>query len=134
MAHLSPVSVLAQHIETFKGKVWQNQKNANLLDSIFKDGEVCLNLAPATIHCLDKRGLNHLEIISLAQCVGKTVHKLPIADVDFMNALQERYQFAFDFGEDRFKNKCKSIAYDFRGDTPMGCMALFTATEMYQVN
>jgi hypothetical protein len=83
-------------IKIFECKVWYNPDNKNLLNLI-KDGR--LNVEPACIKSLDKVGLNHLEIISVVLCIGHPLDKLPTADLDMLNLLEQKYKILFNAEE-----------------------------------
>jgi len=83
---------LMNDCKTFEDKVWRNSDNKDLLRL---SGEQRLNLCPATVYKLDSDGWNHLEIISLAQIAGKNISKLPAADCDFLNLMQEKFGYVF---------------------------------------
>ena len=79
------IEALNNDIKMFNKKIWLSEDNRNLLNLV---KEWRIKLAPATIYVLDQDGFNYLEIISLAECAGKVIHKLPTGDVDFLNLIQ----------------------------------------------
>lgn len=95
------IEALNNDIKMFNKKIWLSEDNRNLLNLV-KEGRI--KLAPATIYVLDQDGFNYLEIISLAECAGKVIHKLPTGDVDFLNLIQEKFGYVFG-AEQKFKNK-----------------------------
>lgn len=96
----------------FEAKQWRQASNRNLLEKI-KSRQ--LNIEPATLFSLDQRGFNKLEIINLAPLVGKTIDKLPTADVDFLNLMQDKYGLVFNF-DDKLKGKANIKLTDVCGD------------------
>lgn len=95
------IEALNNDIRTYDKKNWLSEDNRSLL-GLVKDGR--MKLAPATIHVLDQDGLNYLEIINLAECAGKIIHKLPSGDIDFLNMIQEKFGYVFG-AEQKLKNK-----------------------------
>lgn len=95
------IEALNNDIKTFDKKFWMSEDNRNLL-GLLKDGR--MKLIPATIYALDQDGFNYLEIISLSECAGKVIHKLPLGDLDFLNMMQEKFGYVFG-AEQKFKNK-----------------------------
>jgi len=83
---------LMNDYKTFEAKIWKNSDNKDLLHLV---GALRLNLCPATVYKLDSDGWNHLEIISLAQIAGKVIYKLPTADCEFLNLMQEKFGYVF---------------------------------------
>lgn len=92
---------LEKDCKIFESKIWQNIDNKSLLNLV---RELRLNLCPATVYKLDSDGWNHLEIISLAQIAGKVIYKLPTADCEFLNLMQEKFGYVFGARE-KFKDK-----------------------------
>lgn len=87
---------LLNAIKAFECKVWYNPENRALLNLI-KAGS--LNVEPACVKSLDKVGLNHLEIISVVLCIGQPLHKLPTADLDMLNLIEQKYKILFNAEE-----------------------------------
>lgn len=95
------IELLNRDLASYSEKVWLSEDNKNLLNLV-KDRRI--KLAPATIYVLDQDGFNYLEIISLAECAGKVIHKLPTGDIDFLNFIQEKFGYVFG-AEQKFKDK-----------------------------
>lgn len=91
-----PSESLLNAIKAFDCKVWYSPENKALLNLV-KDGR--LKVEPATIKSLDKAGLNHLEIISVCLCIGQSLSKLPAADIDLLNAIEQKYKILFNAEE-----------------------------------
>ena len=85
-------------IEIFKNRTWKNQSNKNLIEN------KKLKIHVSSLKNLDDIGFNYLEILSISDLIGKTIHKLPKSDTDFLDLMQEKYQIVFNF-EDKIKNK-----------------------------
>lgn len=83
---------LMNDCKTFEAKIWKNSDNKDLLHLV---RDLRLNLCPATVYKLDSDDWNHLEIISLAQIAGKVIYKLPAADCDFLDLMQEKFGYVF---------------------------------------
>lgn len=83
---------LMNDCKTFEAKIWKDSDNKDLLHLV---RDLRLNLCPATVYKLDSDGWNHLEIISLAQIAGKVIYKLPAADCEFLDLMQEKFGYAF---------------------------------------
>ena len=88
------IDQLNRDLITFSNKNWLSEDNKNLLNLV-KDHR--LNMAPCTVYGWDKMGLNYLEIINLAGLIGKKIHGLPSADIDFLNLLEGRFDIIFGY-------------------------------------
>lgn len=95
------IEMLNEDIKKYKRNFWKSEDNLQLLNLI-EDNR--LKIAPITIYNLDQDGWNYLEIISLSECAGKLICKLPTADIDFLNLMQEKFGYVFG-AEKKFKNK-----------------------------
>lgn len=84
--------------EMWLNKFWNNQNNKDLCFCVIQDQER-FNLTPASIHNLDKVGLNELEIINLDGCLGKKVGDLPLADTEMLKLLEDKYGILFNGDE-----------------------------------
>lgn len=82
--------------QCFADRRWKDKDNKRLLNIISRDH---LNIEPACVYRLDQIGLNHLEIINLVGCIGKTFEKMPPVDIDFLNYLQSQYGIVFNLDE-----------------------------------
>lgn len=83
---------LMNDCKTFEAKIWKDSDNKDLLHLV---RDLRLNLCPATVYKLDSDDWNHLEIISLAQIAGKVIYKLPAADCEFLDLMQEKFGYVF---------------------------------------
>ena len=124
--------VLEKDIKTFSGKIWNSQDNKDLLNLV---KEQRLNIAPCTVYGLDRLGLNYLEILSFSNVIGKKIHGLPSADIDFLNDLEERFGIVFGY-EEKVKGRYTKAKVDhfcgaFKGDQPFWVSALFTLDRCY---
>lgn len=84
--------------EMWLNKSWNNQSNKELCFCVIQDQE-CFNLTPASLHNLDKVGMNELEIMNLNDCLGKKVGDLPLADTEMLNLLEAKYGILFNGDE-----------------------------------
>ena len=118
---------LSSDIKTFKATVWNNKDNRDLLNLV---QDKRLNIAPCTVYRLDQLGFNKLEIISLSACIGKIIHKLPTADLDLLDLLQDKYGVVFAYNK-KIKGKYLSakldhLCHSFSEGIPQGVSALFS--------
>tara|TARA_R100000541_G_C1897352_1_gene84073 strand:+ start:89070 stop:89477 length:408 start_codon:yes stop_codon:yes gene_type:complete len=126
--------------QSFADRQWKNKDNKRLLNIVSKDK---LNIEPACIYGLDQRGLSHLEIITLSGCIGKVFDKLPPADIDFLNLIQDHYGLVFNldekinYAEEKRKThpmrtKLKGYAWGKSGDNYLGGSALLQLGDHYE--
>ena len=134
-----PLSVIADHKresfkrdqKTFDARFWNHESTRQWLNKC-----TALNVAPCTLHGLDKLGLNTLEIIHFSGLIGKKIHGLPSADIDFLNELEERFNIVFGY-EQKIKNQYLKAKVDhFCGSfnaegNPLFVTALFTLADLY---
>jgi len=120
--------MLLENVQTFKNRAWLCNENKNLLSLIHGSQ---LNLAPATLYKLDQLGLNHLEIINFSACVGKKIHTLPTADIDFLNIIESKFKINIGY-EKKAENKPHLAKVDHfcygmnsEGFYPLGVCAIF---------
>ena len=59
-------------------RIWRNPDNRRLSEIQEQDGR--FGIGPMTINSLDRMGLNHLEIISLCDIIGKSPIQYTTAD------------------------------------------------------
>lgn len=117
--------------KTFDARFWNHESTRQWLNKC-----TALNIAPCTLYRLDRLGLNTLEIIHLSGLIGKKIHKLPSADIDFLNELEERFNIIFGY-EQKAKNQYLKAKVDHfcssfnAGDNPMFVTALFTLADLY---
>ena len=134
-----PLSVIADHKresferdqKTIDARFWNHESSRQWLNKC-----TALNVAPCTLHRLDKLGLNTQEIIHLSGLIGKKIHGLPSADIYFLNELEGRFNIIFGY-EQKAKNQYLKAKVDhFCGSfnaegIPMFVSALFTLTDLY---
>lgn len=84
--------------QAWLNKPWNNLSNKELCYCVSKDQDR-FQLTPSAIHNLDKVGMNELEILNLDSCLGKKICKLPTADIDMLNMLEEKYGVLFNGDE-----------------------------------
>lgn len=80
----------------FALKCWRDPRNKDLMKLAI---EHRLNLAPCTIFQLDQLGQNHIEIIQMGNCVGMLNVRLPTADCEFLDLMQEKFGIVFNYEE-----------------------------------
>lgn len=110
---------------------WKRQENKNLMNIIDR-----LGVAPCTLKTLDDLGLNSLEIINFCGLVGKKIHGLPSADIDFLNELEERFGIIFGYEQKANNNYIKAKVDHFcscfnAAGNPMRVTALLTLEKVY---
>lgn len=137
--NISPLSVIAPNKlemfkrdqKTFDARFWRHESTRQWINKC-----TALNIAPCTLHRLDKLGLNTQEIIHLSGLIGKKIHGLPSADIDFLNELEGRFNIVFGY-EQKVKNQYLRAKVDhfcggFNAEgNPMFVSALFTLTDLY---
>lgn len=136
---VSQLSIIADHKresferdqKTFDARSWNHESTRRWLNKC-----TALNIAPCTLHRLDRLGLNTQEIIHLSGLIGKKIHKLPTADIDFLNELEGRFSIIFGY-EQKINNQYLKAKIDhFCGDfnasgAALSVSALFTLADLY---
>lgn len=116
-------------------KPWKNPDNKCLCEIAIREPER-FKLLPNVMYSLDRRGLNHLEILSLNDVLDKPLSSLPTADIDNLNLLEQKYGILFN-GENKIavddgemtpvqahRKPIDHMLYGFDGQNWLGCATL----------